>query len=311
MRIKFIISLFVIISFISLTVNPIYAHKFKKEVLGDSVAASDIEVPPVAAGPGLILPDSPIYFMDNSLQTIKLLLITSPENKAEMRQRIAHERLAELRVMMAKNNTYGIKRALQELARENNATAMELENASLKGKDIRKLASGMNESMKQQRAFLDILSDQSKGALKLQLKSSIEELKEAKVEVENHLAEDELLKEVEDSIEQDIDDKIEEASESAGGLERSIDVLTRLASDAAKKEQVKREEILLQAIENKNNTIRRQEEKLSELKRKKEERIHNLEKEAVENARKVVESAIATAEKLDEAKKAKESDIQL
>lgn len=306
MRIRFYLSLFVIAVLLNFYPANAEAHPYKKDVLGVSIDASDVEVPAVSAGPGLLLPDSPLYFLDNTFQSIKLLFITAPEKKAEMHQMIAQERLAELRVMMAKDHSEGIKRALIEYNRENDSTGKELENASLKGKNINKLASSINDSMKQQREFLDKLANQSNGSLKMQLKTAKEELVESKVEIEDYLPEDVLLKEVEESIENEIKEDIEEASESARGLEQSIEVLTKLASEAAIKNQDKREEALLKTIDTKNENLKRREEKVLELKRKKEEKVYKLKKEAVESARKIVENAKTTAQKLDEMKSADE-----
>ncbi len=304
MKLNFWLQVIILVFLVNFMSASVYAHEFKKDVLGESIAASDVEVPPVSAGPGIFLPDSPFYFLDSTFQNIKLVLISSPEKKAQMHALIAQERLAELRIMMAKNNMTGIKRALSELDLENDAAANELKNASLKGKDVRNLASNINGEMKRQREFLNYLSAQSSGALELQLKAAKEELKLAKVEVEDHLDEDELLSEVGESISEDIKEGIEEASESAEGLERSIDILSRLASEAAKKEQVKREEALKRVIEVKSDTLKKQEQRMLELEMKKREKVYALKREAVESAREMVEDARATAQKLEDAKKA-------
>lgn len=283
------------------------AYPYKKEVLGESTIASDVDVPPVTAGPGFFLPDSPFYFLDKSFQNLKLFFAFYPEKKAQIHEQVAQERMAELRVMLARNNKQGITRALAELTKENNALAEDLRMASATGKDVKILAANLNEALKRQREFLDNIADQSKGNLKLQLKTAKEELKAAKVEVENELPEEDLLREVESTILEDIEDDISEASESAEGLEKSIEVLTKLASEAAKKDQQKREEALLKAIENKNEALKRKEERIFNLENKKQERLLQIRNEAIETARETVKKAKETAQKFDEMKKAKEA----
>ncbi len=306
MKRKLFIAVIIFLFLVSYSSPHARAHEYKKAVLGDSVEASDIVVPPVTAGPGIILPDSPFYGLDKAIQNLKLFLAFQPERKAEMHDLIAKERLSELRIMMAKNHKTGVTIALSELAKENESSARELRLASSEGKDVKKLALRINDSMKAQREFLDTISDQSTGSLKLQLKAAKEDLKMAKVEIEDELSEDELLKEVEETLAMDLEDDIEQASESAGGLSHSIDVLTKLASEAAEKELTNREETLRKVIASKNNSLKSKEEQKLVLERKKQEKVYQLNKEVVEQARETVEAAQATAEKYENAKKAEQ-----
>ncbi len=306
MKGKLFINVFIFLFLVSYSSPLVRAHEYKKAVLGDSVEASDIAVPPITAGPGIILPDSPFYGLDKLIQNLKLFLAFQPERKAEMHDLIAQERLSELRIMMAKNHKSGVTTALSELAKENLSSAVELRLAASEGKDVKKLALRLNDSMKLQRTFLDTISDQSTGSLKLQLKAAKEDLKVAKVEVEDELPEDELLKEVEETLAMDLVDDIEQASESAGGLSHSIDVLTKLASEAAEKELTNREETLRKVIASKSNSLKSKEEQKLAIERKKQEKVYQLNKEVVEQARETVEAAQATAEKYENAKKAEQ-----
>ncbi len=306
MRLRFFLSILVILSLLSLSISSVLAHEYKKEVLGDTVDASDISVPPVTAGPGFLLPDSPFYFLDKTIQKIKLSLISSPDKKAEIHNLIARERLAELRIMMAKNNKQAITRTLSELSLEQASAARVLKIAASEGKNVKKLASFLNNSFKEQKKFLDAISDQSTGALRLQIKAVEEDLKLAKLDVEDELPEDELLNEIEDTMEEELEEHVGKVAESADGLSHSVDVLTKLASVAAAKDQNKRTEVLKQAIEQKNESIRRQEELRLTQERKKQERLYILRKETIEQARETVEAAEHTAKKFEDAKKAEQ-----
>ena len=128
--------------------------------------------------------------------------------------------------------------------------------------EIIKVACGMYHSM--------ILK--SNGEFKKQVQATKEALKVAKVEIEDHLSEDLLDQEIEDDLNQEIEESIDEATSSAKGLGHTIDVLTRLASQAAEKQQAKREEALRHAIEAKNEALIKQQEKALELEDKKQER---------------------------------------
>lgn len=306
MRLRVFLSILIILLLLNLNISSVLAHEYKKEVLGDTVEASDIIVPPVTAGPGFILPDSPFYFLDKSVQKLKLFLISSPDKKIEMHDLVARERLAELRIMMAKNDKQAIARTLAELASEQASSAKLLKLAASEGKDVKKLASLLNVSLKEQRKFLDTISDQSTGALRLQIEAAKEDLKLAKLDIEDELPEDELINEIEVTMEEELEEHVGKVTESADGLVRSIDVLVRLASVAAAKDQNNRTEVLRQAIENKNEIIRRQEELKLTQERKKQEKLYILRKETVEQARETVEAAQFTAKKFEDAKKAKE-----
>jgi len=303
MRVRVLI--LVVILFLSI-IPSVSAHEYKKEVLGDSVQASDITVPTIAAGPGILLPDSPLYFLDKSIQNIKLFLISDPGKKAELHDLIARERLAELRIMMAKNNKQAIARVLSELSSEQAKSASLLKIAASEGKDVKKLATSLNISLKEQRKFLDVISDQSTGALKLQIKAAKEDLKLAKLDIEDELSEDELIREIKETMEEELEESVTETEDSATGLSNSINVLTRLASVAAAKDQDNRVVALKLAIENKNDALRKQEELKLINEKKRQEKLYVLRQETIEQARETVQAAQITARRFEATKQAQQ-----
>jgi hypothetical protein len=279
-----------------------YAHH-KKDVLGESTTASELTFPPVTAGPGLLLPDNPFYFLDRAMQSVRLATAFSSEEKAKVRAKIAGERLAELRIMMARNNEDGIKIALDSLSREVTIASEHLTTAAASGKQVTPLAKELNETIKSQQNILTTLESQSTGILKQRLRTTSEALKEAKVEVEDELPEDELLAEMQEAIEREIEEDIHEASGSADGLEHAIEILTKLASQAATKEQTAREAALRRAIENKNEALTREHERLIDLERRKLERVGEEQKKASEEAKRTIREAQEAARRFREAQK--------
>ena len=287
-------------AFVWIVPKPTFSHH-QARVLGDSTVSSQIVFPPVTAGAGFILPDSPLFFLDQAFQEVRLLLAFTPERRAKTRALIAGERLAELRIMLARNNPDGIDITLANLTNEVNEMAANLSDAASSGKDVSLLAKELNEAIKAQRKVLHVLEHQTEGVLKLQLKTARKALKIAKVEIEDELDEDDLENEIEEDVDDEIEEAVEEASGSAKRLEHAIDVLTKLASEAAVKQQTRREEALRHAIEVKNDALRRQTEKLFEEDLKKHERLLEARKKAHEKAREAIEKAQKAAEEFEEA----------
>lgn len=287
-------------AFVWIVPKPAISHHQEK-VLGDSTVSSQIVFPPVTAGAGFILPDSPLFFLDQVFQEIRLLLAFTPERRARTHALIAGERLAELRIMLARNNLNGVDTVLSNLTNEVSEMAVNLSDAASSGKNVSLLAKELNEAIKAQRKILNILEDQTEGVLKLQLKTARKALKIAKVEIEDELPEDDLENEIEDDVNDEIEEAVEEASGSVKRLEHAIDVLTRLASEAAVKQQTRREEALRHAIEVKNDTLRRQTEKLFEEDLKKHERLLEARRRAHDKAREAIEKAHEAAGEFREA----------
>jgi hypothetical protein len=286
--------------FVWLVPKPIFSHH-QARVLGDSTLSSQIVFPPVAAGAGFILPDSPLFFLDQVFQEVRLLLAFTPERRAKTRALIAGERLAELRIMFSRNNSDGVTIALSKLTEQIGQMSANLSDAASSGKDLSLLAKELNETIKTQRKVLGILENQTDGVLKLQLKTARKALKIAKVEIEDKLEEDELENEIEDDVDDEIDEAVSEASGSAKRLGHAIDVLTKLASEAAVKQQTRREEALRHAIEVKNEALRRQAEKLIEEDLKKQDKLLEARKKAHSKAHEAIEKAQKAAEEFGEA----------
>lgn len=297
-----ILSIFLaLVLLIILLPTSVSAHH-REQVLGEATPSSELVFPPVTSGPGFILPDSPLFFLDKTFQQVKLLLAFSAEAKARVRVQIAGERLAELRVMLVRESQVGINTAISELTRETDLAASSLTDAGAQGKDVKLLAKEINETIKFQRKVLNIVASQTRGVLKLQLKAARQALKEAKVEVEDELPEDELEKEIEENLADEIEDEVEEASESAERVQADLVKLEREVSRAAAKALNRREEAIKKAIEKRDENLRKAEEKLLSAEKTKQEGLLRAQKQAAEQAQEALKRAREASSKFKEAR---------
>lgn len=294
---RFVIPLLTLVFLIIFT-QPSFAHH-KRAVLGETTIASELEAPAVTAGPGYILPDSPLYFIDNVFQTVRLATAFTPERRAKVRSEIAGERLAELRIMLSRNSTQGIATALTQLTKEVGLAASDLTDAAAQGKQVDTLAKEINDTIKVQRTFLGSVSDQANGSLKQQIDAASTALKEAKIEVEDELPEDELEHEIDEALEEEIEDEVEDVGNSSEALERVLEKFQQQASESAKKALSRREEAIRRAIENKNEALRREHERLLEREKKKQHELLEVNKKAFKEVREVADKSREAAKTLE------------
>ncbi|MDZ4227757.1 MAG: DUF5667 domain-containing protein [Candidatus Levybacteria bacterium] len=246
----FLLSVSITSAIVVLSSNQVLANH-QEDVLG-VVSVETLSIPPTVDGPGLILPDSPLFFLDKLKQEFRLLLAFTPEQKATIHNAIAGERLAELQIMLARNNVSGIRIALQGVSDNLKAASGDLANAKLTGRNIALLVKEINDSIKAKQQALSGLEDKATGEIKAQVAAAKEALKIAKVQAEENLPADLLMNETIDDLNQEIGDNVNKARVSAMGINRAIEVLTRLASEAAVENQPARKEALIHAIDMKN-----------------------------------------------------------
>lgn len=251
-RNKLVISLSAVIFLIlfSVSAKSVFANH-QEDILGVA-SPTVLSIPPTSEGPGLILPNSPLFFLDKLKQEIRLLLAFTPEEKAKIHASVAGERLAELQIMLSKNNVPGIRIALTGVSDNMGKAAGDIKAAKLTGRNISLLAKQINDSIKEKQKSLSILEKEANGEIKAQTIAAKEALKIAKVSAEENLPADLLMNETIDDLNQEIGDNVNTASLSARGINRAIEVLTRLASEAAQKNQTARQQALIHAIDVKN-----------------------------------------------------------
>lgn len=275
---------------ILVSVDRVYANH-KAQVLGDSTTNADLSIPPTTEGPGLILPDSPLFFLDQLKQDFRLLLAFTPETRATIYKDIAGERIAELRFMLAKNNLDAAKVALDGVASNLKNAAVQVGQAKLTGRNVDTLAKTINDDIKAKQETLDLLENQATGEIKTQVASVQESLLKAKVEVEDALPEQELKNEIKSDLSRKAERKVDEASDSARELQRDLDELNKEAGEASKKSLSAREKAIKKAIGEKNEALKKVEEKLLETEQKKQEKLLEVQGKVSEQAKEAIKKA--------------------
>lgn len=230
---KITVSLIVVLLFFSIVVSPSFAHH-RARVLGESTQAAELVFPQVSAGPGFLLPDSPFYIFDVVWQKIKIATAFSEEAKAKVHTQVAGERLAELRIMLSRNNPEGIAIALSQMQKEADSASQNLSDASAKGENVEEAAKTLNEAIKLQRKVLGLLANQTDGQLRLQIKATREALKQSKIEVEDELPDELLEKEIEEQEKDELEEDIDEALDLTEDIEDEFEDEDKEASKAAK-----------------------------------------------------------------------------
>lgn len=255
---------------------PVFANHIQ-DVLGDETESRDVNFPPVAAGPGYILPDSPFYIADKAFQELRLALAFTPERRVAIRDLILGERLAELRVMTERNNRGAMQATLAEIANESEKISVDLADAAAQGTDVKVLAKDTNDLMKLQREILKTVAAQADSALALQVESARQSMLMAKVRVEDQLTEEEMLEAVENDLEDEVDTQVLAAETRVEKVDKRLNQLERLLEKTerkqARQEIKKRIKVLREERKKRQREAREQAKKTKEaLKRLKDAR---------------------------------------
>lgn len=232
----------------------------KQQVLGATTHASDIEFPKISTGPGFILPDSPLFFLDELKQNLRILFALKSSQKALIRMQIAGERMAELRLMLARNNSATIDKTLYLLAREVRGATTHLGNAAARGEKIDELVIQMNTNLKEYKQILAALERQADTELALKLAATRAGVNAAKIEVEDELPTHLLAKEIEDDLAQEIEEKMEYVTKVSYALESALAALSSMANESASRALSNRAQAVRAAIDRKDEELARSEQ---------------------------------------------------
>jgi hypothetical protein len=159
-------------------------------VVRQSYAESLPVLPPTVEGPGLLLPDSPLYFLDEWKQKLRLLFSITPEQKAYAYQKIAGERLAELRFVLQNNETDLALRTLDAYAHAWKGAGDSIQEASMRGGDTSMIASSLYEDLLTKRSTLDGLSAGSNGELQKRIEGTQIAVEQARVLIQSGLSDE-------------------------------------------------------------------------------------------------------------------------
>lgn len=209
--------LFAILLFVLITPSPVFANH--KGIVQSASTQVSLSIPATTEGPGLILPDSPLFFLDQLKQHSRLLLAFSPEDKVSVYQDIAGERTAELRIMLARGHQQGIRTDLDGIADNLKAAASALSDAQLTGRNVSKLAKALNDNIKAKQEVLDGLESQANGEIKAQVKTASVAVLGAKVQAEDALLPSDLEGEIKDDLQRQFKKSIQEAEEATKAVE--------------------------------------------------------------------------------------------
>lgn len=203
-----------------------------EDALGAAKESSTPSMQPTNEGPGLILPDNPLFILDQFKQSIRLALAITPEAKTKTYTAIAGERLAELRYMIARNNEKGMEIALSGMSDNLKMAASTISQSQFSGNDVSETALNLNINIKEKQQILDNLEKQSKGELKSQITIAQEKVLSAKLIVENILPIHEREKELTEDLERNINKEIANIKSSTENIERNISVLSSVSKKA-------------------------------------------------------------------------------
>lgn len=273
------------------------------KVLGIYTSSNEasLTMPPTAEGPGMILPNSPLFFLDKFKQNVRLFFAFTPDAKTKVYTAIAGERLAELRFMLEENYRPGIEIALDGVKENMQMAAKELAAAKLRGSTVSSLAQEVNTSIKEKLDILSNLAEQSKGEMGARILTAEEGLMVAKVEVENSLPEDDLQNEIRDDLNRIILRQVKKTTDAVNNLEMDLEELNTQATEAAARSLSRRQNAINKAIAEKNNELRKEQEKLLLAETEKQAKILNAQKDAIGQARVAIENAKKAAEQFEKA----------
>lgn len=274
----------------------------KKEVLGETTSPSEVVFPAVTSGPGFILPDSPFYFLDELKQSIKLTLAMGPRTRALIHAQIAGERLAELRIMMERENAYGIQKALNGISYEMAMAVHDMNEASAQGKDVKKLSADLNELLKVQQDTLSQVSTQTTGSLALAVRTTEASLQESKTDVEELLPAADQENELTDAIIKNMDTAVLGVTTARIRLETATDALQKQSSAAAARTVEEKQKELDEAKKTgDNNKIKAAQDALA-LAEKEQEKLLEAQSEALKSATEAIMQAAESAREYQNAK---------
>jgi len=272
-----LLACFVFVLIFQLTASDANAMR-RAQVLGEETS-TDV-FPSVPYGAGFILPDSPLYFVDNVYQRLKLAFAFTPSKKIQVRSQILGERLAEARVMESRNQYVGLSRALDEMAGEAELLVKDMNDADANGVDLSSISKEVNDTIAYHREVLKTVGENSQDAVAERVQSTRDSLLASKMSVEDYLPEKYLTEEIENDLEDELDTQVLGVETTTKRLEKTIDRMEKQASKSSEK-QFQNEEKQLEK-ETKKNLKEQRAKLLQELKEKKKRILEERKKKAQE-----------------------------
>lgn len=280
------------------------ATPHQQAVLGTQTAPPALGMPPTVEGPGLVLPDSPFYVLDKIKQEMRLLVAFSSKEKALTHASILGERYAELRFMLAKEDTQAVALALEGVSYHAQKASEAVRQMHFEGKDTKTLAKTLNDSLKEKQQVLDTLEVTTKGQTQEELHVALAAITEAKVLVEDALGDADLRNEVRYDIAREVAKRVARANSSAKSLDYALQALEKQTKEAAETALSRREAVLQQALAENNAAKRDEASKQFAQEKKKQTELLKVNAAAIEQAKRAIQSAQEAAAKFEAAQKA-------
>ncbi len=292
-----------LIVFLLITVPTVSAHH-REKILGVTTNTSEtITIPPTASGPGFVLPDSPLFFLDPLKQNVRIIVALTPDAKAVVYNDVAGERLAELRYMLAKKNQQAVAYSLNGVSDNMRNASEELAAAQFAGKNVKKLARILTISIKEKQQALDVLENNASLELKSKVKVAQDSLLTSKVIIEDSLSQEELENEIRDDLSRLAIRRIAEIAENAQEIEHDLEELAGQAQEVSRRVITKRQEALEVAIAQKNKALELERAKLLAAEKVKQEDLLRMQQIAIVQGKKAVQQALESAQSFVKAQK--------
>ncbi|MDO8639376.1 MAG: hypothetical protein Q7R53_00485, partial [bacterium] len=171
------------------------------------------------------------------------------------------------------------------------------------------LAKEINDDIKLKQQTLDILESKAQGEVKIKVLSAQESIVVAKIKTEEALSQPELESEINYDLNRQIDKQVNQVLESTELLKNDVKELSIQASEAARSNLTRREEALKKAMAEKNDSLKKEQERLLTLEKIKNQKLSQLEgREAVEvmeTVKKAQEAAIRIQKTREQVKEIK------
>jgi len=200
-------------------------------------ASSYASFPSVTGGPGLILSDSPLYVLDKLYQKGKLLLAQTPARRAEVRNSIIGERMAEIKIAYDRGDKTAMGLALLELTEEARKIEADLKEARASGADVSAIAKTTSDSLRFYRKVLSEASLSSDYDVSLALEFGRESLFASKTVIEDFLREEDLASAIQDDIDDEGQTAVLGVQARTERLEKRLSAFERKTNREAELEQ--------------------------------------------------------------------------
>ncbi len=183
-----------------------------------SIATSSSVRPDMSfnAGPGPILPSSPLFFLDNLWDNIRLLFTIDPESRAKLRLSIAAERLAEIRVLLETDRAEGMDRALSNLESQIRGVKKAFDLARKQNRPLFGIARELVLRIEEEKKILQTLQENADETIRYKLKAQEAAFDKISRDLETGMDEGERSWAVRQRLQDSLSIRSQEASQAAG-----------------------------------------------------------------------------------------------